>query len=104
MTGWISKMPRESALWSLRARWIPAGCPYASSRTERSLLQPQVEDVAAGLGLVSAPSLSEYDLIIAGAGPAGLTAAVYTEHLKVSARWRKGDRTGWPGRDHVDDR
>ena len=46
-----------------------------------------VEDVAAGLGMVSAPSLSEYDLIIAGAGPAGLTAAVYgaSEGLRTLA-------------------
>src|SRR4029077_18862976 len=31
-----------------------------------------VEGVAAGLGMVSAPTLSEYDLTIVGAGPAGL--------------------------------
>jgi thioredoxin reductase (NADPH) len=36
-----------------------------------------LEDVAAGLGMVSAPSLSEHDLTIVGAGPAGLAAAVY---------------------------
>jgi thioredoxin reductase (NADPH) len=36
-----------------------------------------LEAVAAGLGMVSAPSLSEYDLTIVGAGPAGLAAAVY---------------------------
>jgi thioredoxin reductase (NADPH) len=36
-----------------------------------------LEDVAAGLGMVSAPSRSEYDLTIVGAGPAGLAAAVY---------------------------
>ena len=36
-----------------------------------------VEQVAAGLGMVSGPSLSEYDLTIVGAGPAGLGAAVY---------------------------
>ena len=35
-----------------------------------------VEQVAAGLGMVAAPALSEYDLTIAGAGPAGLAAAV----------------------------
>jgi thioredoxin reductase (NADPH) len=36
-----------------------------------------VEGVAAGLGMMSAPTMSEYDLTIVGAGPAGLAAAVY---------------------------
>ncbi len=36
-----------------------------------------LEEVAAGLGMVSAPARSEYDLTIVGAGPAGLAAAVY---------------------------
>jgi thioredoxin reductase (NADPH) len=36
-----------------------------------------LELVAAGLGMVSGPSRSEYDLTIVGAGPAGLAAAVY---------------------------
>jgi thioredoxin reductase (NADPH) len=46
-----------------------------------------VEGVAAGLGMVRAPTLSEYDLTIVGAGPAGLAAAVYaaSEGLRVVA-------------------
>jgi thioredoxin reductase (NADPH) len=46
-----------------------------------------LEDVAAGLGMVSAPSLLEYDLTIVGAGPAGLAAAVYaaSEGLRTLA-------------------
>lgn len=46
-----------------------------------------LEAVAAGLGMVSAPSLSEYDLTIVGAGPAGLGAAVYaaSEGLRALA-------------------
>ena len=46
-----------------------------------------LEGVAAGLGMVSAPSLSEYDLAIVGAGPAGLAAAVYaaSEGLRAVA-------------------
>jgi thioredoxin reductase (NADPH) len=46
-----------------------------------------LEDVAAGLDMVSDPSLSEYDLMIAGAGPAGLAAAVYaaSEGLRAVA-------------------
>jgi thioredoxin reductase (NADPH) len=35
-----------------------------------------VEQVAAGLGMIAAPSRSDYDLTIVGAGPAGLAAAV----------------------------
>ncbi len=46
-----------------------------------------LEGVAAGLGMVSAPILSEYDLTIVGAGPAGLAAAVYaaSEGLRAVA-------------------
>ena len=46
-----------------------------------------LEGVAAGLGMVSAPKLSEYDLTIVGAGPAGLAAAVYaaSEGLRAVA-------------------
>jgi thioredoxin reductase (NADPH) len=46
-----------------------------------------VEGVAAGLGMVSTPSLSQYDLTIVGAGPAGLAAAVYaaSEGLRAVA-------------------
>ena len=42
------------------------------------LLAPAtLDEVAAGLGMVSTPSLAEYDITIVGAGPAGLAAAVY---------------------------
>jgi thioredoxin reductase (NADPH) len=46
-----------------------------------------VEAVAAALGMVDAPALSEYHLAIVGAGPAGLAAAVYaaSEGLSVVA-------------------
>ncbi len=46
-----------------------------------------LEGVAAGLGMVSNPALSQYDLTIVGAGPAGLAAAVYaaSEGLRVVA-------------------
>jgi thioredoxin reductase (NADPH) len=46
-----------------------------------------LESVAAGLEMVSAPALSEYDLTIVGAGPAGLGASVYaaSEGLRAVA-------------------
>lgn len=43
----------------------------------RRLFGPSLVEVAASLGWVSQPRLREYDLSIYGAGPAGLSAAVY---------------------------
>jgi thioredoxin reductase (NADPH) len=53
----------------------------------RRLAAATVQDVASGLGMVSAPLLAEYDLTIVGAGPAGLAAAVYaaSEGLRAVA-------------------
>jgi thioredoxin reductase (NADPH) len=64
----------------------------------RRLVPGTVEGVAAGLGMVASPALSEYDLTIVGAGPAGLGAAVYAASeggLSPLRRWR---RAGKPAR------
>jgi thioredoxin reductase (NADPH) len=66
-------------------------CIYADgTRLER----PTIRAVSERLGWFHAPSLSEYDLAIYGAGPAGLSAAVYgaSEGLKtvVVERWAVG--------------
>lgn len=49
------------------------------------LVEPTLEDIARRLGWISEPHVSTYDLSIYGAGPAGLSAAVYaaSEGLKV---------------------
>ena len=49
------------------------------------LAAPTVQEVAQHLGWVTAPKLAEYDVSIYGAGPAGLSAAVYaaSEGLKT---------------------
>ncbi|MBG6181949.1 NAD(P)/FAD-dependent oxidoreductase [Arthrobacter sp. CAN_A1] len=41
------------------------------------LTNPSIVELARGLGLLRAPRLDTYDLVIVGAGPAGLAAAVY---------------------------
>jgi thioredoxin reductase (NADPH) len=53
----------------------------------RLLAGATVQQVASGLGMVAAPLLSEYDLAIVGAGPAGLAAVVYaaSEGLRAVA-------------------
>jgi thioredoxin reductase (NADPH) len=60
------------------------------TRVER----PTIRSIAEKLGWFHDPSLSEYDLAIYGAGPAGLSAAVYgaSEGLKtvVVERWAVG--------------
>ena len=51
------------------------------------LVEATVQQVAGGLGMVAAPRFAEYDLMIVGAGPAGLAAAVYaaSEGLRTVA-------------------
>ncbi|MEY2475511.1 MAG: thioredoxin reductase [Actinomycetota bacterium] len=63
------------------------GLPICVLPDGSRLAAASVEDVAIGLGLVSPPLLSEYDLTIVGAGPAGLAAAVYaaSEGLRAVA-------------------
>src|SRR6266702_1259119 len=54
----------------------PSSLPLCILPDGSRLVPATVEQVAAGLGMVAAPKLSEYDLAIVGAGPAGLAAAV----------------------------
>ena len=54
----------------------PSALPLCILPDGSRLAPATVEQVAAGLGMVAAPSQPEYDLTIVGAGPAGLAAAV----------------------------
>ena len=65
----------------------PAQLPVCILPSGIRLAPATLEAVAEGLGMVSAPTLSEYDLTIVGAGPAGLAAAVYaaSEGLRAVA-------------------
>ena len=49
------------------------------------IVDPNIEQIATALGWISKPTYAEYDLSIYGAGPAGLSAAVYaaSEGLKT---------------------
>ncbi len=51
--------------------------PLVVTETGQTLQAPSVVEVANAFGLSSAPALPFYDLIVIGAGPAGLGAAVY---------------------------
>jgi thioredoxin reductase (NADPH) len=51
--------------------------PLVITDSGQTLCAPSTAEVAAALGLMSAPALPFYDLIVIGGGPAGLGAAVY---------------------------
>jgi thioredoxin reductase (NADPH) len=51
--------------------------PVVITPEGRTLCQPSDPEIAAAVGLATQPTLEFYDLIVVGAGPAGLGAAVY---------------------------
>jgi thioredoxin reductase (NADPH) len=61
----------------LRLAGAEAGLPVAVFHDGRVLVQPTVTDIAMAVGANAGPTDTRRDLIIVGAGPAGLAAAVY---------------------------
>jgi len=55
----------------------PADIPVVITPEGHSLRQPTGGEIAAAVGLSTQPAAEFYDLIVVGAGPAGLGAAVY---------------------------
>jgi thioredoxin reductase (NADPH) len=54
-----------------------AEVPLVVTTEGKSLVQPSEAELAASVGLTTTPTSDFYDLIVVGAGPAGLGAAVY---------------------------
>ena len=70
----------------LEAIGVPPGqLPVIILEGGEKLIQPSLADLAEAVNLHTRPQLETYDLVIVGAGPAGLAAAVYgaSEGLKV---------------------
>jgi thioredoxin reductase (NADPH) len=66
--------------------------PLVVTADGTALVEPEERDVAARVGLSTTPAADFYDLVIVGAGPAGLAAAVYgaSEGLRTVVVEREG--------------
>ena len=66
-------------LRTLYNKTIPetANLPVVEFPNGKLLFNPTIEDIAFNLGWITKPKRTEYDVSIFGAGPAGLSAAVY---------------------------
>lgn len=72
----VEVAPEATELLGL-AGAAPGDLPVVLLPDGTPLLQPSAADIAGHIGLRTAPELQLYDLVIVGAGPAGLAAGVY---------------------------
>lgn len=82
---WTTVETDAECILSLGCVLTDARLPVVDLPDGTRLHDPSVTEIAERLGWVSAPKLHEYDVSIYGAGPAGLSAAVYaaSEGLSV---------------------
>jgi thioredoxin reductase (NADPH) len=74
---WLELERDPEAARLLAANGDSEHLPLVITDSGRTLQAPSTAELAGALGLSSTPSLPFYDLIVIGAGPAGLGAAVY---------------------------
>jgi thioredoxin reductase (NADPH) len=74
---WLPADETEGARLLAAAGVTAADVPLVVTTEGKSLVQPTDAELAAHVGLTTAPAADFYDLIVVGAGPAGLGAAVY---------------------------
>jgi thioredoxin reductase (NADPH) len=74
---WFLADDPEGARLLTAAGVTEAAVPLVITSEGKSLVQPSEAELAASVGLTVTPASDFYDLIVVGAGPAGLGAAVY---------------------------
>jgi thioredoxin reductase (NADPH) len=75
---WLDVAANEDALKLLEERHLdPDRLPVVLFADGTSLVDPETEELAARVGLSTQAAQEFYDMVVVGAGPAGLAAAVY---------------------------
>ncbi|GIF77875.1 FAD-dependent oxidoreductase [Asanoa siamensis] len=74
---WYLSDEPEGARLLAAAGLTEADVPLVITPEGKSLVQPSESDLATHVGLSTTPAKDFYDLVVVGAGPAGLGAAVY---------------------------
>jgi thioredoxin reductase (NADPH) len=75
---WLDIAANDDALQLLQERNLdPAKLPVVIFADGTALVDPEPGDLAARIGLSVQATLDFYDIVVVGAGPAGLAAAVY---------------------------
>ena len=74
---WFLSDEPEGARLLAAAGLTETDVPLVVTAEGKSLVQPTESDLAAQVGLSTTPAADFYDLVVVGAGPAGLGAAVY---------------------------
>lgn len=104
LTGGAAAFPIRDFLTRANVQFVygdgegPPGVAICTLADGTRLESPTLAELAAHLGLISPPSVGTYDLVIVGAGPAGLAAAVYAAseglHTGVIERDVPGGQAG----------
>ncbi|GLW08916.1 fused response regulator/thioredoxin-disulfide reductase [Microtetraspora sp. NBRC 13810] len=74
---WLQADEPEGERLLMAAGVSPSDVPVVVTADGKSLVQPSEAELAANVGLTTTPASDFYDLVVVGAGPAGLGAAVY---------------------------
>jgi thioredoxin reductase (NADPH) len=74
---WLPANEPEGGRLLAAAGVTPADVPVVVTTEGKSLVQPSAAELAIHVGLTTTPAADFYDVIVVGAGPAGLGAAVY---------------------------
>jgi thioredoxin reductase (NADPH) len=74
---WLLADEAEGGRLLTAAGLTVADVPVVITSDGKSLVQPSEAELAAHVGLTTTPASDFYDLVVVGAGPAGLGAAVY---------------------------